>query len=813
MPGMNCVIKRYCGIGYTCSFQVELAWRPQGSPLRKNLPCGTSSERSGDLCGRRVFIAVILVLMLVLPLSIVHYATARGGVRADFDPAAYVDPFIGTDASTTNPPIGPGAIGGNVFPGAAYPHGMVQWSPDTTILPGGYRYHESRIRGFSLTHFSGRGCISYQDIPFMPIIGSVASSPVRSATYAAPFSHNNEEASPGYYRVHLDGSNIDVALTVTPRSGFGRFTYPSSPGATMLVNVGHSAAGNADNGTEVQIVGNNQVVGSASSGHFCGKDNTYTVYFAATFDHAFTSFGTWKGETVTANSRSSDGQHSGAYLTFDSTNNPVIQVKVGLSFVSIANAQANVKQENPGWNFETVRQSARTAWNQHLGVIQVSGGTTEEQKIFYTALYHTLFHPNVFSDVNGQYMGFDQKVHTAYGYTQYENFPGWDMYRSLIALLALLDPQATSDMMQSLVADAQQGGGGLPRWQVANDNSGGMVGDSQDVVIATSYAFGARHFDTESAFAAMNMGASQPGAHSGHYEVREGLNDYLSLGYVSTDTLQYGSASITLEYAIDDFAIAQFAKALNKMDAYQTYLKRSSNWQYVYDGATGYVEPRHADRTFVSGFEPTSDRGFVEGDSADYTWMVPQDLEGLFDKLGGNAQVIKRLDKHFTQLNAGSSSLYAYMGNEPEFEVPWEYDAAGTAYRTQDVVRRIVTQLFNASPGGLPGNDDGGAMSSWYVFAAMGLYPEIPGVAGFFVGSPLFDSITLHLGNGNEVQISGQAAGGSADSMPYVQSLSLNGQDYENSWVPFDALSNGATLKFALGSSPNVVWGSKFSLG
>jgi predicted alpha-1,2-mannosidase len=759
-----------------------------------------------------ILATAILLLMLILPLgSLLRTSAHSVAVHSGLDPASYVNPFIGTDASTTNPPIGPGATGGNVFPGAAYPHGMVQWSPDTTILPGGYLYHESTIKGFSLTHFSGRGCISYQDVPFMPIIGPIVSSPAHRNIYAASFSHNNEAASPGYYSVQLD-SNIDVALTVTPRSGFGRFTYPSSRDAVMLIDVGDSASGNTDAGTGVQIVGNNQVIGSASGGHFCGKANTYTVYFAATFDHPFTAFGTWKGDTVTPSARSSDGQHSGAYLSFDTTKDPVIQVKVGLSFVSTANAQTNVDQEDHGWNFEAVQQEARAAWNEHLSAIQVTGGTLEEQQVFYTALYHTLFHPNVFSDVNGQYMGFDQKVHTASGYTQYENFPGWDMYRSLIALLALLDPRATSDMMQSLVADAEQGGGGLPRWQVANDNSGGMVGDSQDAVIATSYAFGARHFDTEAALAAMVAGASQPDIHSSHYVAREGLSDYLSNGYVSTDTLQYGSASITLEYAIDDFAIAQFAHDLDRMDIYQTYLKRSSNWQNVFNPATGYIEPRHADKTFVDNFNPMSDVGFVEGDSADYTWMVPQDLGGLFDSMGGDANAIKRLDEHFTQLNAGSSSSYAYMGNEPEFEVPWEYDAAGAPYRTQDVVRRIETQLFNNTPGGLPGNDDGGAMSSWYVFAAMGLYPEIPGVAGFFLGSPLFDSITIHLGNGNQVLITSQAVGSSADSMPYVQRLSLNGQDYEDAWVPFNAFSNGARLQMALGSSPDVAWGSKFNM-
>ena len=759
-----------------------------------------------------LLMTALLLLAFVLPASSAHQATGFAPAHADLDLASYVNPFIGTNFSPTAPSnIDPNARGGNVFPGAAFPHGMMQWSPDTTGLAGGYRYYQSVIHGFSLTHFSGRACISYQDVPFMPTVKPIITSPVHISAYASSFSHSQETASPGYYGVHLDNGNIDVALTVKPRSGFGRFTYPGSSAATMLINVSHSASGNTDAGTGVQIVGNNQVVGSTSSGHFCGKANTYTLYFAATFDHPFTSFGTWHGGSVAPNSRSSNGLRSGAYVTFDTSQNAAVQVKVGISFVSVANAQANVESESPTWDFEAMHQGARAAWNSYLNAIQVTGGTSQEQRIFYTALYHTLFHPNVFSDVNGQYIGFDQRVHTAQGYTQYENFPGWDMYRSLIRLLALLDPQATSDMVQSLVADAQQGGGGLPRWQVANDNSGGMVGDSQDVVIATSYAFGARNFDTEAAFKAMDAGASHPGTLSSHYEVREGLSDYLKLGYVSTNTLSYGSASITLEYATDDFAIAQFARALGKMDAYQAYLKRSHNWRNLFNG--GYIRPRDAYGTFIN-VSPTSDWGFVEGDSADYTWMVPYDLAGLFEAMGGNAEAIRRLDEHFTELNAGSSSLYAYMGNEPEFEVPWEYDAAGAAYRTQDVVRRIETQLFNATPNGLPGNDDGGAMSSWYVFAAIGLYPEIPGVAGFFVGSPLFRTITVQLGNGNQLQIKGHGGtGDSLDNVPYVQSLTLNGQDYTNSWIPFDALSKGATLQFTLGSNPNTNWGSHFSMG
>jgi len=759
-----------------------------------------------------ILMVVVLLPMLAVPGNAVYSFPGPpfpgpSSLHVSFDPASYVNPFIGTGVAPAHQERDPGSISGNVFPGASLLHGMVQWSPDTTNAAGGYRYFQSSIRGFSLTHLSGRGCSSYQDFPFMPFNGPIAVSPVHTSAYASTFSHNNEEGSPGYYRVHLNSSAIDVALTVTLRTGFGQFTYPPSSQSVMLINAGGSATGNSDVGTGIEIVGNNQVVGSASSGHFCGRANAYTVYFAATFDHPFTALGTWNGENVTPNGRTSEGSHSGAYLTFDTTQNPLVQVKVGLSFVSIAAAQANLQAENPGWDFQSIRQQARAAWNAHLRLIEVTGGTPAEQQAFYTALYHSLLHPNVFSDVNGQYPGFDQQVHLAQGYTQYDNFPGWDMYRSQISLLALLEPHEVSDMIQSLLADAQQGGGGLPRWEVANDNSGSMVGDPQDAVIAMSYAFGARNFDTQAAWQAMEAGASELGTRSGRYEVREDLSDYLKLGYVSAEGHPYGSAAITLEYAIDDFAVSQYASALGKTDAAAMYLQRSHNWQHLFNPAAGYIQPRSADGTFSSNFDPASDRGFVEGNSAQYSWLVPQDLDGLFAAMGGKAVAIKRLDKFFTQLNAGSGKPYAYMGNEPGFEVPWEYDAAGAAYRTQEVIRRIETQLFTNGAGGLPGNDDEGAMSSWYIFAALGIYPEIPGVGGFFVGSPLFPAVIIHLGNGQQLQVNGQGPGSLLDSMPYVQNLTLNGQSYRHSWLPYASLLNGATLQFTLGSTPDTTWG------
>src|SRR5579883_2233424 len=722
------------------------------------------------------------------------------------DPVQYVNPFLGTAPSAAGNYAGASINSGNVFPGAVYPHGMLQWSPDTTGAPGGYRYLQHTIYGFSLTHFSGRGCSAYQDVPFMPTLGPLTVSPANSRAYGSSYSHSRESASPGYYSVHLDSTNIQVALTVTPRTGFGQFTYPSSTGATMLINTGGSATGDASNGTGVRILGSNQVVGSATSGNFCGGGNTYTVYFAAIFDHPFTGFGTWNGALLQPGERSSGGSHSGAYLTFDTTHAATVQVRVAISFVSVANAWLNLASENPGWNFDAVRSRVSAAWEQQLSRITIAGGTHDEQVSFYTALYHALIHPNIFSDVNGQYIGFDKRIHVAQGYTQYENFPGWDMYRSLIALLAILEPRETGDMLQSLVADARQGGGGLPRWEVANDNSGGMVGDSIDVVIATAYAFGVRNFDTQAALAAMVEGATLPGTHSGKHVVREALGEYLAHGYVSTGTP--GSASITLEYAVDDFAIAQFARALGQSATYHTFLRRALNWQTLFNAASGYIEPRNPDGTFLASFSPTRESGFVEGDSAQYTWMVQDDLPDLFHAMGGNTTVVKRLDYHFQQLDNGPISPYAFMGNEPEFEIPWEYDAAGAPSHTQQVVRRIQTQLFLDSPAGLPGNDDGGAMSSWYIFSALGLYPEIPGVSGFFVGSPLFPQITIHLENGDAFQITAAGTSAVLDNTPYVQGLTLNGVAYNNSWLPFATIQTNTDVQFRLSGQRDPTWGN-----
>jgi predicted alpha-1,2-mannosidase len=753
--------------------------------------------------GRRAALGFLPILILALILGAYLNTSLNNSNSSVFSSNSglpsksltpFVNPFIGTSASA---PYG----AGDTFPGAAYPMGMVQWSPDTTSNPpGGYSYDDSQIKGLSLTHFSGRGCNVYQDFPFMPHVGNISDSPAtHGPLYYSTFTHTSEVAHPGYYKVHLSDPNVTAELSVTPRTGVGQFVYPASSVSTMLIDAGGSINGNTNSSVSI-ISANNEVRGSAESIVGCGS-NRYSLYFAARFDRSFSSYGTWNEDIVDHGSTSASAQHAGAYLVFNTMANRFVRVRVGISFVSIANAELNLASENASFNLSAVAKNADAAWNARLNSIQVGGGgggTSDEFVIFYTALYHVFFHPNIFNDVNGQYLGFDGRVHmVSNGHVQYENIAGWDHYRTLIRLLSILAPSIVSDISQSLVNDAEQGDGHLPRWEQANTDSHGMSGDSGGVLVAEAYAFGATNFDTASALNAMTKGQSQ---------VREGFADYARLGYVPAD-FQHGlpAGSITLEYANDDFAIAQFAKALGDSKDYATFLQRAGNWQNIFDNSSGYMELRNTDGSWIKNFDPASQNGFQEGNSAQYSWMVSYDLRGLFDRMGGRSAVVSRLDAFFTRLNAGPDRPYSFMGNEPTFEVPWEYDFAQAPSHAQDVIRRIETQLFTNAPDGLPGNDDGGEMSSWYIFATIGLYPEITAIGGFVIGSPLFSSITVYLSDGHHtLQINSPAA---SDAQPYVQSLRVNGQPTTSLWLPWSAFQNGVTLDFTLGGSPSS-WGS-----
>jgi predicted alpha-1,2-mannosidase len=731
----------------------------------------------------------------VLVLVAASLATCPAGAAVP-DLTGYVNPFIGTEPGA--PDFGMGNAAGNTPPGAAYPFGMVLWSPDTTDLAGGYRYSHDTIKGFSLTHISGRGISCYQDVPILPVTGGVRTSPGADwKSYASTFQHRNEAASPGFYSVLLD-SGVGVELAVTRRSGMGRFTFPAGDRATILINAGGSAQGNRDAGTGVTLVSSRRVSGSAVSGD-CGGWFSYRVYFSIEFSRPMIGYGSWSGDRWQEWGWSAEGGKSGLSATFDTSGDRTVLMKVGLSYVSADHARRNLEAENPGWDIEAVRSTASAAWNARLNSIQVTGGSVDQRTIFYTALYHAFIHPSTFSDADGSYLGFDNVVHNVGSRVQYHNFAGWDIYRSQIPLLALLAPE-TSDMMQSLVNDAMQDpGGGLPRWQHANTNSGGMIGDSQDAVIATAYAFGARDFDTTSAFRAMETGALNPGATSGGYAVRPGLQEYMTLGYVPIGIPNSGS--LTLEYAVEDFCISQFARALGHEEKAAAYLQRSQNWRNLFHD--GYLMPRNADGTFPPQIEPWSGLNLVEGSVAQYTFMVGFNMRGLFDLLGGKAAAVKRLDEHFELLNDGPWSEHVFMGNEPSLKTPWAYLYAGAPWKTQQTVRAILLKLFHNAPGGLPGNDDLGTLSAWSVFASLGVYPHTAGVGNLVFGSPIFPEAVMRLASGTVLRLVAPAAD---PDKPFVRSLTVNGERWNSTWMPWERYSSGAEIEFRLQADPVRDW-------
>jgi predicted alpha-1,2-mannosidase len=729
-------------------------------------------------------------------------APARAG--ASTDPTMLVDTFVGTSGTPVGGPI-------DTFPGADVPFGMVQWSPDTPSqnAGGGYEYSDRQVTGFSVTHLSGPGCNVFGDFGVLPTIGDIPADP---ASARQPFAHSTEESAPGWYAVSLGNPAIRTELSVTQRTGIARFAFPPTVRANLLFNVASNQAGVTDAG--VRIDGSNELSGTASSGFFCGMPDRYTVYFVARFNRPFREYGTWRGAQLSLGSKSANGPASGAWLTFDTTSGPPVVVKLGLSFVSLAGARANLDAEDRGWDVIAVRNRATEFWSGMLRRIEIAGGTAQQQRTFYTALYHVFLHPNLISDVDGRYLGFDQRVHRVRAHrAEYANFSDWDIYRTEIPLLALLAPGETSDMMQSLV-DAAHQEGWLPRWALVNGPTSVMGGDSVDPVIAGAYAFGARDFDARGGLAAMVKGATStaPPPGQGWYVPRWELDDeYLRKGYVvntHTTSVSPGpnGASETLEYALDDFSIARLAYVLHDERTYEAFMRRSANWMTLFDGASASIAPRDPDGAFVSTpITENGQSGFQEGNAAQYTWMVPQDLRDLIAAMGGPAAATGALDKFFAQLNAGQDKPYAWLGNEPSLGTPWVYLSAGEPWRAQDIVRRALTTLYADAPDGLPGNDDLGTMSAWYVWCAMGLYPQNPAVRYLDVGAPLFGGVTLHSPGGPTVTIDAPLA---ATQASYVEALRVNGRASDAAWIALPA-RGGLRLDVAVGSNPNPQWGSR----
>jgi predicted alpha-1,2-mannosidase len=497
-------------------------------------------------------------------------------------------------------------------------------------------------------------------------------------------------------------------------------------------------------------------------------------------------------------------------------------MKVAISYVSVEGARRNLDAESAGWDFDARRAAAHATWNALLGRAQVSGGTRSATQMYYTALYHSLLSPRTFSDADGAYPGMDGHVHQVQpGRTQYADFSGWDIYRTQIPLLAMLDPERTADLLQSLVNDARQSGC-LPKWPVANGQTNVMVGDPADLIISGADALGVRDYDREGAMAAMLRGADQlcQSTVGGAYVQRQGLAEYLRLGYIPQESNSplgnvttvvnpagvWGAAATTLEYAAADFAISRQADRLGDTGTAQRFLRRSGNWRELFNPATGYIQQRSAAGTFSPGFDPADGDGFVEGSGGQYTWAVPYDVGGLTTAMGGREAARKRLDAFFGRLNAGPASNHAYLGNEPTLATPWVYAWLGQPYKTQRIVRDALRTLYNASPRGYPGNDDLGTMSAWYVLASLGLYPVMPGTDVVALSSPVFPRARLHLSGG----ILDIRADGASDSTAYVQALFLRGTCVTRPWMHWSELARGGSLDFHVGAAPST-WGASAS--
>ncbi|MGW7419038.1 GH92 family glycosyl hydrolase [Streptomyces sp. NPDC054813] len=793
--------------------------------------------------------------MAALPLQAVGSAQAAGNATPPLvkDPASLVNPLIGTS----------GAV--DTFPGPDMPAGMVQWGPDTTPHRpdgGGYEYADSKISGFSLTHVSGPGCPVAGDLPVLPVTGALSGD---LGGTSVGFGHAGEQAGIGYYRV-TDANGVKTELTDTTRAGLGTFTFPSDQQANLLFKL--SGGATQVDGTRVQVVNSKEISGAVDSGHFCGASNRYTLHFDIKFDRPFTASGTWVGSTITPDATSlkagkvsrtpqasesaplkekhftvpakpaptihgggakSSGAASlapsasaasrlstaakaaqppttganGMYLTFDTSSNPKVTAKVGVSYTSDANAAANLSAEIGNWNVGAVERANHDAWNTVLKNIQVGGGSTDQQTQFYTALYHALLHPNVFSDVNGQYMGMDNQVHKlAKGQkAQYATYSGWDTYRSQTQLMAMVEPKVAGDVVTSMLNGYDQTGL-LPKWASNNGESYVMVGDPAAGIIADAYAFGATDFDTDKALAALQHEATVPNNDRPGESVRD-AKGYLPLDGSYGCCNFYGPVSTQLEYDSADYALAAFAKSLGRTSVYEKFATRAQDWMNVFNPQTGYLQAKNKDGQFAGGFTPGTSNGFVEGTSAQYTPMVPFNLKQLIQARGGTKAYSSYLDSLLDDITRPGNTD-ADLSNEPSVEIPWEYDYTGEPWKTQAAVRDAQQNLYFNAPVGSFGNDDLGAMSSWYVWSELGLYPETPGADTLVLGSPVFPVAQVTVG-GKTVRINAPQA---ATDAPYVQSLDVKGKAWNASWLTYQQFKGAGTMDFTLGTEPDTSWAS-----
>jgi len=655
--------------------------------------------------------------------------------------------------------------------------------------------------------------------------------------YESAYSHDEEEASPGYYAVQLKDYGIKAELTATEHAGFHRYTFPKSEEAHIIIDVTHSLTPGRN--TYVKIINEHQIEGNVTGDMEGSYDLPLTCYFFAEFNKAFTSFGTWNGDSICHSLNEISGKDGvGAFVNFTTEEGEQILVKVGISFVSIEGAKKNLQAELSHWDFQKVVDQAKEEWNKKFDKIEIKGGTEAQKTIFYTAMYHSLMFPRVFSDVDGSYYShFDDKIHGNPGERYYVDFSLWDTYRAEHPLLAYLEPERQNEMIRTFLTMYDQGGRLPLHVSYKNYYQATMIGDHATSVIVDSYRKGLRDYDVEKAYEAMRKNATEPGERP---KSRYGLDYYMKLKYIPAEKVRE-SVSVTLEDAYDDWCLAQMAKDLGKTDDYQLFSERAGYYANLYDTETGFFRPRKSDGSWLemcdslpsiirtdihpyySCFDPlwvgvSPNRHYTESSAWQYLWHVPYDVQGLINLMWGREEFVTRLDFLFSMSPKESgehqyaplwSKIGQYVhGNEPVHHVAYLYNYAGEPWKTQMRVNEIRNKMYGVGPNGLCGNDDMGQMSAWYIFSAIGFYPVAPGQNVFAIGTPLFEEVTLNLGEYfNNKAFTIKAEGVSAENI-YIQSAELNGEPHNKSWITHNEIINGGTLILGMGPIPNKEWGN-----
>ena len=727
------------------------------------------------------------------------------------DNTKYVNTFIGTGGH------------GHTFPGATTPYGMVQLSPDTRTLGwdacGGYHYSDSTIIGFSHTHLSGTGISDLGDFLFMPFSGQAKVVPGKPENpddgYRSRFSHNTEKAEPGYYSVILDDYNILAELTATTRAGFHRYTFYKGNEMGIIIDLSHTIYPDHNPSHEFVRISDTEIAGYKGSGGWAKEQHTW---FHARFNTPFRCAFYDNGELVT-DVKSVKSDKLLAVLTFNTKNNLEVLAKVGISHVDYEGARNNLDTEITDWNFDATRAAAKKLWAKELNQIQVEGGTEDEKIIFYTSLYHTAISPNTFSDADGRYRGMDQQIHQANGKTIYTVFSLWDTFRGFHPLKTILDPKRNNEFIETLLTKYDQGGI-LPMWELVGNYTGCMIGYHSVPVIVDAYFKGIRDFDVGKAYKAMVKSSAwdTTGILFPSREVQQKLVPKAKLynetiGFIPAD-LEFKSVSKALEYAYNDWCIAQMAKELGKTEDYIRFTERSKRYMQYFDKETGFMRGKNHDGKWREPFDPRNsqhkDADYTEGNAFQWSWFTPHDVEGLINLVGGKEMFIEKLDTLFSTSSdltgddissdiTGLIGQYAH-GNEPSHHITHLYNFAGQSWKTQELTSKIMSELYFNHPNGLAGNEDCGQMSAWYVMNAMGFYSFCPGEPVYSIGRPVFSKAEIKLPSGNKFTI---IANNNSRPNMYIQSIKLNGKRMDLPFFPHNDILTGGILEFEMGPDPN----------